>query len=551
MIAHTSQWILTGIAMVGGLLPGWSGAAEPARKPNIVVIMADDMGFSDIGSYGGEIATPYLDQLAADGLRFTQFYNTARCCPTRAALLTGLYPHQADVGHMTKSEFPLEGYRGELSKQALTIAEVLKPAGYGTYMLGKWHLSTTEKPGNWPADRGFERFYGIIAGATGYFAPSTLMRDATPISVKSDPEYKPADYYLSDALGDNAVKYIGEHYAKTPEKPFFMYVAFTAPHWPLHAPAETIAKYRGKYKAGWEATRAARLQKQLDIGLIDKSWTPALHDAPKWDSLTPAQQDEMDFRMAIYAAQVDRMDENIGKLITELKNQKQLDNTLILFLADNGGCAEGGMLGGGTAASLGGTGGYLLSYGKAWGGVSNTPFQLYKHFVHEGGIATPLIAHWPATIARKGQLETQPGHLIDIMATCVDVAGIQLPKDHGGQPVLPIEGRSLVPAFAGKPLEREAIFWEHEGNRALRVGNYKLVAKGPQGKWELYDMAKDRTELHNLAAAEPERLKQMSATWEAWAQRTHAIPWPWGGPFKADGLPGKRKKPKAEATTEE
>jgi arylsulfatase A-like enzyme len=544
MIRNYSR-LLAGMVMLGGI--AWSGAAEPARKPNIVVIMADDMGFSDIGSYGGEIATPNLDKLAADGLRFTQFYNMARCCPTRAALLTGLYPHQADVGHMTKSAFPLEGYRGELSKQAVTIAEALKPAGYGTYMLGKWHLSTTEKPGNWPADRGFEHYYGIISGATGYFAPTTLMRDATPISVKSDKEYQPADYYFSDALGDNAVKYLGAHCQATPEKPFFMYVAFTAPHWPLHAPAETIAKYRGKYKAGWEAIRAARLQKQLEIGLLDKAWAASDLDAPKWDSLTPEQQDEMDFRMAIYAAQVDRMDENIGKIVEELKKQNKLDDTLILFLSDNGGCAEGGVLGGGTAASLGGRGGYLLSYGKAWAGVSNTPFRLYKHFVHEGGISTPLIAHWPSGIARKGQFENQPGHLIDIMATCVDLSGAPYPKEHAGQPVPPLEGRSLVPAFAGKPIEREAIFWEHEGHRALRVGNYKLVAKGPQGKWELYDMAKDRTELHDLAAAEPERTQQMAATWESWAKRTHAIPWPWDGPNRAKDLPEKAKAKRKQA----
>jgi arylsulfatase len=249
----------------------------------------------------------------------------------------------------------------------------------------------------------------------------------------------------------------------------------------------------------------------------------------------------MDFRMAIYAAQVDRMDENVGKIVAALKTQKQLDNTLILFLSDNGGCAEGGMLGGGTAASLGGHNGYLLSYGKAWAGVSNTPFRFYKHFVHEGGISTPLIAHWPAGIARKGQFEAQPGHLIDVMATCVDVAGADYPKEQAGQAVPPLEGRSLVPAFAGKPIEREALFWEHEGNRALRVGAYKLVARRPQGDWELYDMTKDRTEVHNLAAAEPERVKTMAATWDSWAKRTHAIPWPWDGPNRAKDLPEKAK----------
>ena len=523
-----------------------SGGA--GSRPNIVLILVDDMGYSDIGCYGSEIQTPNLDKLAVNGLRFTQFYNTARCCPTRASLLTGLYPHQAHIGHMMEDK-QLEGYQGELSKQAVTIAEVLQASGYGTYMVGKWHVTSKVPPGptdNWPVNRGFDRYYGIIGGASNYFTPATLVRDLKPLNkVQDDTEYKAEHYYTTDAFADNAVRFIGEHCEKTPDKPFFVYTAFNAPHWPLHAPADVIAKYRGKYKVGWEAIREARYKKQLDMGLIDKSWKLSGQDSIKWDSLDAAKQDEMDFRMAIYAAQVDRMDQNVGKIVEELKKRNRLDNTLLLFLSDNGGCAEGGMLGGQPADMLGTDKGYMLSYGQAWANVSNTPFRTYKHWVHEGGISTPLIAHWPARITRKGVFEKQPGHLIDLMATCVDVAGAAYPKEYHGQKILPMEGRSLVPAFTNQPIQRDAIFWEHEGNRALRVGDWKLVAKGPQGAWELYDMSKDRTELHDLAETQPDRVKQMVTTWEAWAKRTMAVPWPWKGAYTAENAPPKSAQRKA------
>ncbi len=506
----------------------------PARKPNIVVILCDDMGFSDLGCYGGEINTPNLDQLAAGGVRFTQFYNTARCCPTRASLLTGLYPHQAGVGHMVDNRGrhkDLDGYVGDLSRSTVTIAEVLKTAGYGTYCVGKWHVTPVGGVGadkhNWPLQRGFDRYYGIIAGAANYFTPDSLTRDNTSIKADSDSDYKPEHYYLTDAFSDHAVRFVTEHARQKPDAPFFMYLAYTAAHWPLHAPESEIAKYKGVYDAGYEPIRRARFEKEKKLGLIDPKWDLSAQFGD-WAGVTRKPWEAR--CMEVYAAQVDRMDQGVGKLVAALKSNGQFENTLILFLQDNGACAENPGRNPKKKDALPpmpGPAETWIAYGEAWANVSDTPFRYYKHFVHEGGIATPLIAHWPSRIARRGELEQQPGHLIDIMATCVDIAGAQYPTRFGNDPIPPMEGRSLVPAFAGQPLQRDALFWEHEGNRALRVGKWKLVAKGPGGGWELYDMEADRTEMHDLSAAQPARVKELAEQWNKWAQRTHALPWPW------------------------
>ncbi|MCX8035814.1 MAG: arylsulfatase [Candidatus Sumerlaeia bacterium] len=540
--------------------PASLGAA-PAQKPNIIIIMSDDMGFSDIGCYGSEIQTPVLDSLAANGVRFTQFYNTARCCPTRASLLTGLYPHQAAVGHMMEDR-NLDGYQGDLSRNAVTIAEVLKSAGYGTYAVGKWHVTRFAGPDgpkhNWPLQRGFDRYYGTITGAGSFYDPGTLTRDNTMISPFADPEYKPKTFYYTDAISDHAVRFIREHRERTPEKPFFMYVAYTAAHWPMHALEEDIAKYKGKYDGGYEPVRRARFERLKQMGLIDPKWELS-PQAGDWDAV---QNKPWEARcMEVYAAMIDRMDQGIGRMVAELKRLNQMDNTLILFLEDNGGCAENtGRSGDMTRPAqptlppipldairvdvipkqtregfpviqgqgvMPGPPDTYIAYGQGWANVSNTPFREYKHFVHEGGIATPLVAHWPAGIRRKGELEHQPSHVIDLMATCLDAAGVKYPDEFAGNKITPLEGRSLVPAFNGKPVEREAIFWEHEGNRAIRMGRWKLVAKNPGGAWELYDVENDRTEMHDLAAKEPERLKAMVAQWEAYARRTKALPWPW------------------------
>jgi len=552
--------------------------AQAAKRPNIVIILTDDMGFSDIGCYGSEIATPNLDKLAANAIRFTQFYNTARCCPTRASLLTGLYPHQAAVGHMMEDK-SLDGYTGDLSKKAVTIAEVLKTAGYGTYCVGKWHVTRHDAPAgpkhNWPLQRGFDRCYGTIRGGGNYYDPAALLRDNTMISPAADAEYKPESYYYTDAISEHAVRFIGDHCRQQPGKPFFLYVAYTAAHWPMHAPESEVAKYKGKYDAGYDAIRNARFERLKSMGLIQPAWDLS----PQFGHWDNVENKPWEARcMEVYAAMVDRMDQGVGRIIAALQKNEQLDNTLVLYLQDNGGCAEG--VGREKNAAkrqpkepakadeillavrpthcrdgrpvrtgygvMPGPDDTFVAYGEAWANVSNTPFRYYKHFVHEGGISTPLIAHWPAGIKRRGALEHQPGHLIDIMATCVDLAGAKYPAEFGGNTIQPMEGRSLVPAFDGKPIEREALFWEHEGKRALRAGTFKLVAKGPQGPWELYDMEKDRTEMHDLAAQQPERVKEMTALWEKWAQRTKALPWPWGKPYGGEGKERTKKEKRKE-----
>lgn len=535
-------------------------APAAGTRPNIVLIMADDMGYSDLGCYGGEIRTPNLDGLAKDGLRFTQFYNGARCCPTRASLLTGLYPHQAGVGHMM-DDTGKPGYSGNLNANCRTIAEVLGPAGYRSYAVGKWHVTRhTGKDGpkhNWPLARGFDRFYGTIHGGGSYYDPSSLVRDATMISPYADPDYKPAAYYYTEAISDQAVRFVGDHARDQAAKPFFLYVAYTAAHWPMHAPPEDVATYRGQYDVGYEPIRRARFEKATALGLIDakQGLSPPAAD---WSKVADREWEAAG--MEVYAAMVDRMDRGIGKIVRELTRTGQLDNTLILYLQDNGGCAElqgregkkdhpninrpakptfpamrpDEFAAAGSVPSqtrdgypvrmgprvMPGPADTYVAYGPRWANVSNTPFREYKHWVHEGGISTPLIAHWPASIAARGGLRKQPGHLIDIAATVYDLAGASYPEQ-----ATPPEGKSLVPAFADKPIDRGAIFWEHEGNRAVRSGDWKLVAKHGE-PWELYDLAKDRIEGTDLAAKHPAKAKELSAKYDAWARRAQVEPWP-------------------------
>lgn len=545
-----------------------SAASIGADQPNIIYIMADDMGFSDIGCYGSEIATPNLDNLADGGVRFTQFYNTARCCPTRASLLTGLYPHQAGVGHMMNDR-GFDGYRGDLNRQCVTIAEVVKTAGYQTYISGKWHVTKVINPNsqgdkhNWPLQRGFDRFYGTIHGAGSFFDPNTLTRDNDYISPYADPQYTAKDmangqFYYTDAIADHASRFIREHHQESENKPFFLYVAFTAAHWPMHALDHDIAKYEGKYDAGYDAIRKARYERMLEIGLIDRSNTVNWMIPDDWKESAHWEWDKRN--MQVYAAMIDSMDQGIGRIVQSLKDTGQFENTLICYFQDNGGCAEGygrGGTGGPRAdkpslpaladdylqpdmtpkqsrdgfrmrtgkGSMAGPADTAIGYGRGWATVSNTPFREYKHWVHEGGISTPLIAHWPNRITRQGELETTPGHLVDLMATAVDVSGASYPQQfHDGQTIKPMEGKSLVPAFLGEPIQREAIYWEHEGNRAVRVGDYKLVAKGAKGNWELYNIAVDRSEQNNLALKKPFMAKKLADMWQAYAERANVLP---------------------------
>lgn len=517
-VVVSAVWLLS--------LAPFASAAE-ATRPNIVVFLVDDMGWSDIGCYGSEIPTPHIDALADTGVRFTQFYNTARCSPTRASLMTGLYPHQAGMGHLDNEIHEgTKGTQGKLRNDCVTIAEVLKDAGYFTAMTGKWHLG--QPRGSTPWGRGFTRELNSPFG--GIYFPNQKNRPELFLDgkkyAKDDPMFG-QNWYSVDLWTDWGLKFADE--AIDAKQPFFLYIAQCAPHFPLMAPQNVIDKYRGKYKAGWDKLRQARHQRQIEMGLVDPKWPLSARpdEVPAWDSLTPEQQDRFDHMMAIYAAMLDRVDANVGKLVDHLQEKGVLDNTLILFLSDNGGNAESGPMGRYEGKRPGGPGSTVF-LGQCWATMANTPFRRYKHFTHEGGISTPLIAHWPAQIPqdRNGKLERQPGHLIDIMATVVDITGAKYPTEYNGHKIQPMEGVSLVPAFSGKPLNRRnPIYFEHEGNRAIRDGKWKLVMK-LKGPWELYDIEADRTEQHDLSHEKPELAKKMADDWEAWAQRADVDPWP-------------------------
>ncbi|MCL2305846.1 MAG: sulfatase-like hydrolase/transferase [Planctomycetaceae bacterium] len=544
-------------------------AAEPPTRPNIIVILTDDMGYSDLGCYGGEIQTPTLDNLAAGGIRFTQFYNTARCCPTRASLLTGLHPHQAGIGHMTDDR-KLPGFTGDLLPSCVTIAEALKTSGYATYALGKWHVTKfstdSDKRDNWPTRRGFDHYYGLISGATNYFEPATLLRNETPISPMNDPQYKPDEYYLTTAISDNAVRYLNEHARSKTEKPFFMYVAFTAAHWPMQARPQDIAKYEGRYDQGYDPIRQARFERMRSMGLLDPRWelTPKTNE---WDRVQNKAWESK--CMEVFAAMVDSMDQGVGSIVSALKENGQYEDTVIFYLQDNGACAEGvgrqsrqdypervdkpvyepyppekilhrreedRRTRDGFPVITGekvmpGPRDTFIAYGQGWANVSNTPFREFKHWIHEGGISTPLIVHAPSLISEsmKGRFYNEYGQLVDIMATCLDLAGAGYPENRDGVSVTPLQGTSLKPALTGKTLDRKKpLFWEHEGNRAIRDGKWKLVAKGPSAPWELYDMEVDRSEMNNVAGDHPEIAGKMVSQWENWANKSNVFPWPWG-----------------------
>jgi len=503
------------------------------ERPNIILIMSDDMGYSDLAPYGGEINTPNLNDLADGGLKFTQFYNTARCCPSRASLMTGCYPQQAGIGHMTNTpnnknehNYGVPEYQGKLSSNTITIAEVLKESGYSTMMSGKWHLSFHDKS-QWPLQRGFDKFYGFIAGAGNYFkpeAPRNIYDGNEIVNITNE------NYYTTDAFTDKSIEYIDA--AKEKEKPFFLYLAYNAPHWPLQAPKRDIDKYRGRYLDGWENLRLQRYERMKEMGLINPSWKLSHDDVISWHSLDEKKKQEMDLRMAIYAAMVDRMDQNIGRLVAALKAKNLYDNTIIMFLNDNGACAEFDELGSGPKEQLETKEGYALTYGKAWANASNTPYRKYKHWLHEGGIATPFIVHWPKGISNsiKGSIVKQYGFLPDIMATCLDLAETEQPKEYNGNIITQHSGKSLKPLFSGmlKQLHTEPIFWEHEGNKAVRLGKYKLVVEWNEGiedNWELYDLENERTETNNLIREIPEKANKMIAMYNEWAMRIKVLPW--------------------------
>ena len=542
-------------------------APEPSsQRPNIIVMMADDMGFSDIGCYGGEVETPNINALAESGLRFRQFYNTARCCPTRAALLTGLYQHQAGIGHMMaayqKDGEVVPSYQGKLNRNCVTFGEALRPAGYTTLMSGKWHVTpavdrskiTDIDKSNWPRQRGFDRFFGTIQGAGSFYDPYSLTDENEPIKPEN------SDFYYTTEIGHKAEQFIAESVG---EKPFFLYMPFTSPHWPLHALDEDIALYKGRYDMGWDELRKERRQRMIEQGVISAEWDLTPRDAvvPAWEDVDHKEWQAS--RMEAYAAQITAMDRAIGGVVSKLTELGILDNTVIFFMADNGGCAEelyptsSGLIfptetldgkpvkHGNVPTEIPGQADDYQSYGVPWANASNTPFRMFKHWVHEGGISSPLVVHWPNGITVPSTWTDQPGHLIDIMATCVDVAEADYPTTFEGNSITPLEGESLRPIFTGenRHSHEDGIYWEHEGNKAVRLGKWKLVSRWsaandggrPTDKpgdraWELYDIDADRTEMHDLAAEMPERVKEMAIKWDAWAARVGVIEWrSWDG----------------------
>jgi arylsulfatase len=528
--------------------------ADPAPRsdrprPNVVVILVDDVGFSDVGCYGSEIPTPHIDALAAGGLRFSSFSNTARCSTTRAALLTGLYPHQAGMGHLDGIRRPLsQGTHGRLHDRCVTLAEVLAQAGYHTSIVGKWHLG--QQHGTPPWDRGFRRTattqFGELAFPTEQSPPATKVVYLDGRAVPADsPEVGVGEWYGTEMFTDWALKFVDDSLGQT--MPFFLYVAHGAAHFPLKAPADVIARHRGRYRAGWDRLREERHRRQIEMGLVDPIWplAPRPADVPAWDSLSDADRDRFDSIMAVYAAMIECIDTSVGRLVAGLRDRGVLDDTLILFLSDNGGNAESGPLGLAEGSPIGGPHSRVF-LGMGWATLANTPFRRYKHFTHEGGIATPLIAHWPAGIAadRRGGIEPAPGHVIDVMPTLVEVCGATYPAEHRGHHILPCEGTSLVPAFAGQPIHRwKPIFWEHEGNKAIRSGRWKAVLKHG-GPWELYDMEADRTELRDLAAERTAVRDLLVNQWTEWAASSFVDPWPGPPRFEWGEEPKDRINPR-------
>jgi arylsulfatase len=528
-----------------------------SKRPNIVLIMADDMGFSDIGAYGAEIRTPNLDAMADQGLSFSQMYNNAKCCPSRASLLTGLYPHQAGIGYMT-DDLGTPAYRGYLNQTSVTVAEVLKDSGYNTYMSGKWHVGGDyglRNPDAWtagdeshptPTQRGFDKFFGTLTGSGNYYDPATLMRGDTFIEVETD------DFHYTDAISDEAVRMVDE--GSGSDNPFFLYIAYTAPHWPLHALEEDITKYQGRYMGGWDEVRTARHEELNSRGILDEKWpiSPRDEDAHSWED--EREKEWEDLRMAVYAAQIEQMDRGIGRVLDALTSNAVEDDTIVMFLSDNGACevflAEDtneptpslfhGTTASGERISVGNITGMrpggpetFMSYDLPWANASNAPFRFYKNWIHEGGISTPFIVRWPSNIKSAKNVH-QPLHITDIPATCIAAAGATYPSQRPDNDITPLEGESFLDLLNGRNWQRETpMFWEHEGNRGMRAGDWKLVSEFPRwapedapGRWELYNIRADRTELNDLSASEPERLKQMSRNYDNWAERCGVQPWP-------------------------
>ena len=514
-------------------------------RPNVVLILVDDMGFSDIGCYGGEVKTPNIDRLGQRGVRFSQFYNTARCSPSRASLLTGLHPHQTGIGVLTNDDRP-RGYAGTINERCVTMAEVLKTAGYATCLSGKWHLASEMRTPNdaWPTRRGFDRFFGTLTGCGSFFQPGTLTRG----EVNVEDEALDPDFYYTDAISAEAIAFVEDRGRRDATEPFFLYVAYTAPHWPLHARDEDIARYHGTFDEGWDILRERRMKRLREFGILDDSAALSDRDPtqPAWSDVE--YKDWQARRMEVYAAQIDRMDQGVGRIVAALEATGSLDDTLIMFLSDNGGSDEGLPLVeldrfkqrtdilrlvtrdggdvwiGNEPSIVPGTEDTYASYGRAWANLSNTPFRYYKQWTHEGGISTPFIVHWPHGNLRSGSVVRAPFQLVDVLPTVIEATGASYPGRYDGREITPYEGRSLLPALRGNAVPDATLYWEHTGNAAVRRGAWKMVRHFPNG-WELYDVSRDRSELHDVAREHPDVVDALNREWQAWADRVGVIPW--------------------------
>lgn len=496
------------------------------KQPNIIVILADDLGFSDIGAFGSEIKTPNLNKLAKNGLIIKQFYNAGRCCPSRASLLTGLYSHQAGIGDMVQDK-GVPAYQGYLNEHCITIGQALKQAGYKTIVSGKWHVGLV--PSAWAVNRGFDDSFSLQNNGSSYFNSEPLYNDGRTVTfLKGDKEIirKDTSTYLTQEITNFAINSLEKQ--RNQQQPFFLYVAYNAPHWPIQALPEDIAKYRGKYLEGWDKLRASRFKKLKEQGIVDKNWdlSNRFEKVPDWEKLSPEEKDKWDNRMAIYAAMIDRMDAGIGEILQKVKSLGEEDNTLVLFLSDNGGSADD-VKNWNYVTQKNGTPGSVASidsYESPWGNVSNTPFQLFKKNTHEGGIASPFIAYYPKHI-KAGTISNRVSHLIDIFPTCLEFASVPYPDSFQGKNLLPLEGISLKKEFEGQQSDiHNALFWEHEGSKAVRKGEWKAVAENNQ-PWELYNLATDRTETKNLAKSEPAMLQTLIELHKQWSVKVGVEDW--------------------------
>lgn len=486
--------------------------------PNIILILADDLGYSDIGCYGSEIKTPNLDGLAKQGLRFTNFYNNGRCCPSRASLLTGMYAHKTGIGDMD-GDLKLPAYQGYLNDSCITIAEGLKTSGYKSYMVGKWHVG--KKFPNLPIQRGFDKFYGTLSGGNNFNIvknnPGQLYSDNDVVTEQTP------KWFSTDAFTNRGISFLKDHEKKTPESPFFLFLSYKVPHWPLQALPEDIKKYENTYVVGWDSIRKKRFNKQLQLGIIPKATKLSNRDtgSVEWQKFT--NKNEYALRMAVYAAMVDRMDQNIGRLLTYLKESKQEDNTIVIFLSDNGGSAE--TYNSTKPNAVTGTEDSHVSYYGAWANVSNTPYRLFKSWVHQGGIATPFIISWPAKIKQPGSISRFTGHINDILPTLLAASNTEYPKTYKGKPLKDLDGFNLLPVLSNSSLQsNRQLFFEHEGNKAILTNEWKLVASKAK-PWELYNLKDDKTEINNIALKHKNIVNHLSVIYDKWAKENQVLPW--------------------------